>query len=57
MSAVESCWVELDTDSKNPNILIGCIYKHPAASLTEFTSELEGIMTGLASYKTYILVR
>ena len=53
MSAVESCWIELDTDSNNPKIIIGCIYRHPGASLTEFTTELEGIMSGLTSYKTY----
>jgi hypothetical protein len=35
--------------------MIGCIYRHPAANLSDFTEEVEGIMNGLTSYKTYIL--
>ena len=55
MSAVESCWVELDTGPNKQNVLIGCIYKHPSANVSDFTIELQNIMTGLSAYKTYIL--
>ena len=55
MPLVESCWIELDTGINKPNVMIGCIYRHPAAKLSDFTEELEGIMNGLTSYKTYIL--
>ena len=42
MSAVESCWVELDTGPSKQNVLIGCgcIYKNPSAIVTDFTNEL-----------------
>lgn len=29
---------------KMPNIIIGCIYKHPSANVSEFTFELESII-------------
>ena len=42
MPLVESCWCEISSNDKNkPNIIIGCIYKHPNASLSDFTSEME----------------
>ncbi len=44
------------TDSNNPQIMIHIfIYRYSSASRTEFITELEGIMTGLTSYKTYAL--
>ena len=32
MLLVESCWIELDTGINKPNVMIGCIYRHPAAN-------------------------
>lgn len=55
MPLVESCWVEIETSTNKSNIMIGCIYRHPTSSLTNFTEELEAIMNMLSPYETYIL--
>jgi hypothetical protein len=31
-----------------PNIIVGCIYKHPTANLSDFTLELEGIIKNIS---------
>lgn len=41
---VESCWIELQSGYNKPNVIIGCIYKHPTANLPDFTYELDRIM-------------
>lgn len=41
---VESCWIELQSSYNKPNVIIGCIYKHPTANLPDFTYELDRIM-------------
>ena len=40
---VESCWIELQSRYNKPNVIIGCIYKHPTANLHDFTYELDRI--------------
>ena len=46
MELVESCSSEIINDNK-PNIIIGCIYRHPTANMSDFTLELEGIVKKL----------
>ena len=41
---VESCRIELQSSYNKPNVIIGCIYKHPTANLPDFTCELDRIM-------------
>jgi len=36
----ESCWIEFE-ESKAKSVIVGCIYKHPNASINEFTDELD----------------
>lgn len=44
---VESCWVEIDTGRNKQNIVIGCIYRHPGANLTQFTEQLDQLIKSL----------
>ena len=44
MPLVESCWCEIISGKNKPNIIVGCIYKHPTANLSDFTLELEAII-------------
>ena len=42
MQQVESCWIELETNS-NP-IIIGCVYRHPHANVEEFSTQMDDII-------------
>ena len=46
MELVESCWSEIINNNK-PNVIIGCIYRHPKANMSDFTLELETIVKKL----------
>ena len=49
LSQVESCWAEIDCGIPNkPNILVGCIYRHPSEDLSLFTSEFESIISNIS---------
>ena len=54
---VESCWSENVTSNGKSNIIIGCIYRHPTANLSEFTPELENLLKQLnqKNYQVYIM--
>ena len=55
MSLVESCCAEIICN-KTPNIIVGCIYKHPSANISDFTLELENIIKKLNENKyVYIM--
>ena len=56
MSLVESCWAEIICN-KSPNIIVGCIYKHPSGNISDFTLELENIIKKLNEnkYDVYIM--
>ena len=41
MPLVESCWAEIIVNNDKPNIIIGCIYRHPSANMPGFTQELK----------------
>ena len=45
MPLVESCWIELQSGSNKPDVIIGCIYRYPTANLPDFTNELDRIMS------------
>ena len=54
---VESCWAEIESFPKHkPNILIGCIYRHPGADLALFTNELENVINQLNQNNMQILL-
>lgn len=44
MPLVESCWAEIIANNNKPNIIIGCIYRHPSANMPSFTQELQNII-------------
>jgi len=37
---VESCWIELESGNNTQNTVIGCIYRHPTADFSLFSTEL-----------------
>ena len=41
MMLTETCWVEIDLCNGQKHIFVGCIYKHPSASIDEFKICLE----------------
>ena len=41
MMLAETCWAEIDLCNRQKHILVGCIYKHPCASIDEFKICLE----------------
>lgn len=43
MTLVESCWAEIDPGKGKKHIILGCIYRHPKANISQFTTELEEI--------------
>ena len=57
MQLVESCWVEIDPGYNKAHIIVGCVYRHPTADLSQFTSQMEEIlnMLNLNKYQVYIL--
>lgn len=55
LAMVESCWIEIQTTKNKPNIIIGCIYKHPQTSINEFSKEFERITNDLKNFQIYIL--
>ena len=54
---VESCWIEIDPCNNKRHILIECVYRHPSASVDEFTVKLEELFneSNLNKYDAYIL--
>jgi hypothetical protein len=51
MPLVESCWSEIISGKNKPNVVVGCIYRHPTANLQEFSSELDSIIKQLNTKK------
>ena len=51
MPLVESCWAEIIASNATPNIIIGCIYRHPSANIPNFTQELKHIVKNLSNRK------
>ena len=48
---------ELIIASNNkPNIIIGCIYRHPSANIPGFTQELKNILKSLSNRKQHIYI-
>ena len=47
----ESCWSEILQEHK-PNMIVGCIYRHPSSNLDNFISQLENLISSL--HHTYI---
>jgi hypothetical protein len=56
MPLVESCWCEIICGKNKPNIIVGCIYKHPTANLSDFTLELEGIIKNISEKNHHIYI-
>lgn len=58
LDSVKSCWIELNNGStRKKGIIIGCIYRHPTANFSEFSSKLEETIRYLNTnnYEVYIL--
>ena len=53
---VESCWAEIITSNNQPNIIIGCIYRHPSANMPGFTEELKTIIKSLSNRKQHVYI-
>jgi hypothetical protein len=56
MPLVESCWCEIISGKNKPNIIVGCIYKHPTANLSDFTLELEAIIKNVSEKNQHIYI-
>ena len=56
MPLVESCWAEIITNNNKPNIIIGCIYRHPSANMPSFTQELQNIIKSLNNRKQHVYI-
>ena len=56
MPLVESCWTEIITSNNKPNIIIGCIYRHPLTKVTDFTQELKNIIESLSNRKQHVYI-
>lgn len=56
MPLVESCWAEIITSNNKPNIIIGCIYRHPSANMPGFTEELKTIIKSLNNRKQHVYI-
>ena len=41
---VESSWCEITSGNGRPNIIVGCIYRHPICNLPAFTFEFETLL-------------
>ena len=52
---VESSWCETISGNGRPNIIVGCIYRHPTCNLPAFTSEFETLLKDISQYEIYIL--
>ena len=52
---VESSWCEIISGNARPNIIVGCIYRHPTCNLSAFTSEFETMLKEISQYEFYIL--
>ena len=49
MAGVESTWIEIDNHESKPNVIIGCVYRHPNGNLNEFISLITSILKSLAN--------
>ena len=56
MPLVESCWCEIIIGKNKSNIIVGCIYKHPTANLSDFTLELEAIIKNISEKNQHIYI-
>ena len=56
MPLVESCWTEIITSNNKPNVVIGCIYRHPSANVPDFTQELKNIIKSLSNRKQHVYI-
>ena len=56
MPLVETCWAEIIANSNKPNIIIGCIYRHPSANMPGFTQELQNIIKSLSNRKQHVYI-
>ena len=56
MPLVESCWAEIIANINKPNIIIGCIYRHPSANMPGFTQELQNIIKSLSNRKQHVYI-
>ena len=57
MPSVESCRIEIVTGRNKQNIIIGCIYRHPKANLTQFSEQLDlSLKTLNQNKKIYIYI-
>ena len=56
MLLVESCWAEIIVNNNKPNIIIGCIYRHPSANMPGFTQELKSIIKSLSKRKQHVYI-
>ena len=56
MPLVESCWAEIIANDNKPNIIIGCIYRHPSANMPGFTQELKNIIKSLSKRKQHVYI-
>ena len=52
---VESSWCEIISRNARPNIIVGCIYRHPTCNFSAFTSEFETLLKEISQYKIHIL--
>ena len=57
MNDVESTWIEIDQNNSNKHMIIGCIYKHPNADISQFTVKMENILKMLnqRKYEVYLM--
>ena len=52
---VESSWCEIISGNGRPNIIVGCIYRHPTCKLNAFTSEFKTSLKEISQYEIYII--
>ena len=51
----ESCGIEILQEHK-PNIIAGCIYRHPSSNLDNFISQLENLVSPLHQSKHQVFI-
>ena len=51
----ESCWSEILQEHK-PNMIVGCIYRHPSSILDNFISQLENLISSLHQSKHQVFI-
>ena len=56
MPLVESCWAQIIVNNNKPNIILGCIYRHPSANMPGFTQELKNIIKSLIKRKQHVYI-